>query len=643
MRNTKLSESLLYGLLFLFFLQSLSDFIQSIYAFGLLVTAFTVEVASVVLLFTPLILLALRREPGRLFLIVLAFLAILARMVEPVLPLGGRLVACGVSVGAFMLFFPLLLHVRAPLHGGRAVSGLMLALGASALFRTAGPGIDISEQGVFQTVSWALGLLAGFLLLRVEWTGPSVQSTAEGRPVTVYAIGLASVILILYFVFVSPAVLARWTGISLGPILTVLLTGWVIFSLLWSSEGFRSRLSRPVLLGWNVVFVLLLVLSILPHQVQLPPVRDLYPIDAPPFSPLSWVLLFLMLLASPVLFLDFGLCIGQITLAKPSLRALGGGFSVAALFLLVMVFFHVFTTIYDYAPVIGPLFRDRFWLVHLLAGLGLLLPMLWPWEGSVATEEPASALPWIMAGLAALSAGAFLSNLANPPQPGPSSQLKVMTYNIQQGFDRVGNQDLEGQLAVIRAVEPDILGLQESDTARVANGNVDTVRFFADRLDMYSYYGPTTITGTFGIALLSRYPLEDPSTFYMYSEGEQTASIQAGVYVDGHDYQVFVTHLGNDGPIFQLQDLLERIDGLENVIAMGDFNFRPATDQYALMTRRLEDSWLLKWPGGREIPGYSPEKRIDHIFVSPGTRVLESEYVVDPASDHPYMFTIIQP
>ena len=44
---------------------------------------------------------------------------------------------------------------------------------------------------------------------------------------------------------------------------------------------------------------------------------------------------------------------------------------MAALFLLLMVFFHVFTTVYDYVPVIGPLFRDRFWFVYLLAGLGM--------------------------------------------------------------------------------------------------------------------------------------------------------------------------------------------------------------------------------------------------------------------------------
>jgi len=61
------------------------------------------------------------------------------------------------------------------------------------------------------------------------------------------------------------------------------------------------------------------------------------------------------------------------------------------------------------------------------------------------------------------------------------------------------------------------------------------------------------------------------------------------------------------------------------------------------MTQTLADSWLLKWPGGKEIPGFSPERRIDHIFVSPNITVLESEYGVSPASDHPYIFVVIGP
>jgi len=48
-----------------------------------------------------------------------------------------------------------------------------------------------------------------------------------------------------------------------------------------------------------------------------------------------------------------------------------------------------------------------------------------------------------------------------------------------------------------------LIGLQESDTNRISGGNSDIVRYFADRLDLYAYYGPKVVPGTFGIALLA--------------------------------------------------------------------------------------------------------------------------------------------
>ena len=649
MRNTKITETILFSILFLFFLQSLSDFIEAIYAFGLLVTAFTIEVASITLLFTPLLLLALRKAPSRPFLLGLSMIAIAARLVEPMLGPGGKLVACGISVGAFMLLFPLLLHRRANIRGWRATNGLAIALSLSIFLRTANSSLDLSESGIFQVISWLPGIIAGSLLWRMDLSAPNEPSAgraAAGRRMTGLAIGLASIILMMYFAFASPAVIARWTGSSYPAILVTLVAVLVVFGILLNSERFSAWLTQRVVLGWNILFIALLVLTILPHQIAFPSSQDAYPLDAPGASPLAGIFLFLMLVSSPILFVNFILFIREISLERPSQPQIGGSFAVAALFFLIMVFFHVFTTIYDYVPVIGPFFRDRFWFVYLLTGLGMALPLLLLRKGSFSLKRPEVASPFLplaLGSLALLSIAALYLAAARPVTPHGAAPLKIMTYNIQQGVDVEGNKSLETLLAVIRAVNPDILGLQESDTARVANGNVDAVRYFADKLDMYSYYGPTTTTGTFGIALLSKYPIRNPATFFMYSTGEQTATIHAEISRDGETYQVFVTHLGNGGPMFQVEDVLPRMEGLENVITMGDFNFRPTTDQYALMTRTLADAWLLKWPGGKEAPEFSSDKRIDYIFVSPGLTVLESEYKVHPASDHPYAYIVVEP
>ena len=158
-----------------------------------------------------------------------------------------------------------------------------------------------------------------------------------------------------------------------------------------------------MILGWNILFIAMLVLTILPHQIAFPSNPDAYPLDAPAVSPLAAIFLFLMLVLSPILFIDFMLFIREISLERPSLHQIGGSFAAAALFFLIMVFFHVFTTIYDYVPIIGPLFRDRFWFVYLLTGLGMGLPLLLLRKASFTLEKPETARPFTPLALGSLS------------------------------------------------------------------------------------------------------------------------------------------------------------------------------------------------------------------------------------------------
>ena len=127
----------------------------------------------------------------------------------------------------------------------------------------------------------------------------------------------------------------------------------------------------------------------------------------------------------------------------------------------------------------------------------------------------------------------------------------------------------------------------------------------------------------------------------MYSAGEQTATIWAQIDHDGQLVNVFVTHLGNGGPIVQQEAILEETPGLEDVILMGDLNFAPDGDQYALTRQTLEDAWLLRWPTGVDDQGVDPRERIDHVFLSPGIQVLEARYFYSPASDHPALGVVL--
>jgi len=316
--------------------------------------------------------------------------------------------------------------------------------------------------------------------------------------------------------------------------------------------------------------------------------------------------------------------------------------------MLAMILAHVFTTVYDYIPVIGPLFRDKFWLVYLVTGLALVLPVFLVRNETYEIEDSSGdlgdgiTLRAILSVIAvATIVGVYLISAKPLQQTGGQTTLRILTYNIQQGYSEDGYKNFDGQLELIQSMNADIIGLQESDTNRVAGGNADIVRYFADKLGMYSYYGPKTVTGTFGIALLSKYPIENPRTFYMYSVGEQTAVIEAQIAVEGKTFNIYVTHLENEGPIIQQGELLQLLEGKENVIAMGDFNFRPDLEQYQLTMEVLEDTYLLSQQDV-DIEGFDPSKRIDHVFVTPGIEVSEAVYLTDPQSDHPAMFVVVE-
>lgn len=638
----------LYSTLFLFFFQLLADFVESIYSFGLLGTSIPNEIVSVLLFFSPALLLAFGKRLTGVGVLFFGELALLSRAVTPLLDPRGKLLVSGIGVGCFLLFIPILLwrlslqkSVKSARHLGL---GMLGGISLSALFRVWGSGSDLTTHGQFQFIGWALAILAGILLWQ---TFPPVKAAARKKQadrspgfmrLAGLCLGIMGVIVLFYYVFTSPNVIARWVEGNYLAIVISLGAGMVLFSFTFAVKPDRLKtLKAGVLLIWNIVFVIALTFTILPYQIRFPATPEGYPLYEPPKPLWADFALYPMLLLSPVLILDFILYTREIIRDQARPRQLGGGFFVAGFFLLVMVLAHVFTTVYDYIPFIGPYFRDKFWLVHLFAGVVAALPTLLVMPTPDAEKiKGKPVLAMILAAIyLATVLGVFIT-AAKPQMPVEArNSLRVMTYNIQQGYNEAGRKNFEGQLNLIRSQNPDILGLQESDTNRIAGGNSDVVRYFADRLNMYSYYGPKTITGTFGIALLSRYPIENPRTFYMYSQGEQTAAIVANIRAGDKLFNIFVTHLGNGGPIVQQEALLKEVDALEDVIAMGDFNFRPDSEQYRLTTSILDDAWLLKWSSGVDDQGYNPTDRIDHVFVSPGTNVTEARYLTQPESDHP--------
>ena len=136
-----------YGLFLLYFLQLLSDFIESIYVFGLLSTGVTIEIISVILLFSPVVLLVLRKGIPKTMFVILLVGVLASRLISVNLGPSAKMVVSGIGVGCGLIVFPGLIWYisrSVPANAGKAVdththtleSGLLLAV---ALSITHGP------------------------------------------------------------------------------------------------------------------------------------------------------------------------------------------------------------------------------------------------------------------------------------------------------------------------------------------------------------------------------------------------------------------------------------------------------------------------------------------------------------------------
>jgi endonuclease/exonuclease/phosphatase family metal-dependent hydrolase len=647
------------GVIFLFFLQLLTEFIEAIYSFGLCTTGLVTDAATILFLFSPLLLLLFSKGAPRCMALTAGEIMLACRVFGPMLATRHKMYICGVGAACFLILFPSLLRARdrddRAVNASYAIGGLTFALLLSILFRAMNSGADISTWGPLRAVGWILAIAAAGLLpfiLKADLKKENIRVPGgSGARSFGACIGIMSVFLLLYFAFESPNVIARWTEAShlyVIAMLVVSITGFTM--LVRRGRPLGALLGRAPMIVWNIIFIASLSATLRLHQTPLPDIPSLYPIPATTSSLAAEIALAVMLISFPVVLADFGLFIREIETARIPSRILAIGFAIGALYFILMTFSHIFTTVYDYIPVIGPYFRDKFWAVHLVAGLGVFIPALFlrkeTFAASDAWSEKFSGALVILLSASCIMAYFLVSASPKPTQDSPET-LRVFTYNIQQGYSEGGERNFDAQLDVLRGANPDVIGLQECDTNRIADGNNDIPRYFADKLNMYCYYGPSPVSGTFGVAILSKYPLKNPRTVYLYShspghhEKEQTAAATAQITVGEKTFDVVVTHLGNSGPAIQMQAAIDTVKGRDNIIVMGDFNSRPDEEGYKLATSILKDSWLQVGGGkgvGREVAG---SRRIDHIFVSDGVKIKNSRYFTGSQSDHPSQMTEI--
>ncbi len=637
-----------FAFFFLFFIQMTGTLIQSIYVMDLMNTSLDAKALGVLFFFTPLLLLPFPVKWPAWGGWAMFILLIIARGLAPSLPTEGRFYASGITVGISLVLFPLVMTARANgeshAHASWALlaAGVALGTGLSVFLRTLDFGVDYSLTRAGAWSGWLLGLGLASALTRLDWKSTSTVHP-KTRGMTSAVVGLFLILTLIYFVFSAPAVIARWTEGNYALIigLVSLLTLASAFIIL-AYPAIIERISKPWLVLWNVLFTLNLTATILVHRIAFPPTPDSAPVVVGSPSWLQQIPLYLMLLLFPVIYLDALTLFAQIRQVDPSPKALIPGVLIGSLGLVILVFMTIFTNVWGYIEPVSLPFRNMFWLPFLLI-TGILGLIVWPRKTAELGSGQAKHVPWDwLSELAVIFVVtlicALVSQKVNPGDPTKTS-LVVMTYNIQAGNDGFAELSYDRQLEVIRRVSPDIVSLQETDTARISINNNDYVRYFAGKLGYYSYYGPTTVTGTFGTAILSRFPLRNTRSVFTFSDTDEIGTAEAQVEVGGRTFFVYDVH--PDGSMTAklafARNLVDRSAGEANVIALGDYNLRENQEAYQVVAAKYTDAWKSLHPD--ETGSYW----IDHIFVSSNLGVRDPTYLLPPdsASDHPVHWTEI--
>jgi endonuclease/exonuclease/phosphatase family metal-dependent hydrolase len=211
---------------------------------------------------------------------------------------------------------------------------------------------------------------------------------------------------------------------------------------------------------------------------------------------------------------------------------------------------------------------------------------------------------------------AFISTPATPdPQP-PRVTVRLMTYNVHQGFNASQIPALDQIVATIAQESPDVLVLQEVVRGWMIDEQHDVLSVLAQRLEMHYTFLPT-IGDLYGNAVLSRYPMEVTKRV-SYAPGPTMRNQPRGaLFVRIGDLLVVGTHLdhNSDGTFVrqdQVRTILREIGDATAVVVAGDLNAEPGAIEIQLFDQAGFSD--LGQQAGPTTLGQDPPQRIDYVW-----------------------------
>jgi len=221
--------------------------------------------------------------------------------------------------------------------------------------------------------------------------------------------------------------------------------------------------------------------------------------------------------------------------------------------------------------------------------------------------------------------------------------IRIMTYNLHQGFDTDGRLGMEALARVIDGTGADVIAMQEISRGWFINSSLDMLPWLSQRLEMRYLFGPAA-DSIWGNAILSRYPILEhgrgtvPKGDGVMKRSYLWARLDMG---NGEDLLVIATHLHHIETehkvrIPQIQAILDFWGGRERTIILGDMNSWPDSPEMDLFRDAgLQDAFALVGRGdGYTFASNDLYERIDYLWVTPDLQVSELVIPESTASDH---------
>jgi endonuclease/exonuclease/phosphatase family metal-dependent hydrolase len=254
--------------------------------------------------------------------------------------------------------------------------------------------------------------------------------------------------------------------------------------------------------------------------------------------------------------------------------------------------------------------------------------------------------------------------------------MRLATFNILHGRTVAdGVVDLDRLRAAVKAIDADVLGLQEVDCDQPRSQLADLTAVAAEAMGAVSHRFVAALSGTpgatwiaatgdeqpgtaaYGVALLSRYPARTwqalrlpriPVRFPMYLPGpgkvmmvheEPRAAVVAQLETPAGPITVANTHLSfvPGWNRMQLRRLRRDLAGLPGPrVLIGDLNMTPPTPQDVTRMRSLA--------AGCTFPADAPGRQLDHVLADAGClRAVRVETPELPISDHRALIVDVEP